>query len=312
MADSKENTVTKGEKGHSQRQPPPDWPEAHSTETDGKNSKTANHKDKGKNTGSMADRIQSSGRAMIQGAISDKGLPAVSLSQKGGGESSASANFVMHQTISESEQQEDRKASANMTQESFRLELGPQVSSDAFEAFAAGKTEKFDSYTTGILDAPEKDKSAMAQEALDGLDVVDLLSQPEIGHSHISEEPEEMTPTEVARLRAALFESGSSWPFWDQVLNFNPDFVARAAGSGENAHVYMGTTDAELAQSTWLRQWNNVLSSYTDEVWGDLSTLAMEAKQELQQCSHTQEMLGASTTALKRLRLILNHVRGKC
>lgn len=309
MADDGENMPMEGEV-HSQHQPSDDWLEEHGTSANGNTSNLSNDKGKGKNTVSIVDRLQSSGRAVIHSTISDKCIPNFPSSQKGGGESSASACLTTHQSISGTEKQRNRQASANMAQHSFRSDRDLQGTSNTFEAFAAGETSKPNLYTTDVLDAPRKDKSVMEQEALDGSDVVEFLSQPETGDLPISEVPEEMSPFEVARLQAALFGSGSSWPFWDRLLNFSPAFVVGVEGCGRDVDSYMGTSDAGLARSTWLRHWNDVLSSYTDEVWGDLGPLATEAKEELQQYTQTQESLEASTTALNRLRLILNHVRG--
>jgi hypothetical protein len=160
------------------------------------------------------------------------------------------------------------------------------------------------------LEASTKARSIKEQEALDGSDVVAYLSQPDDWESLPVEEPEELTVSEIARLQDALFGSGSTWPFWDQLLNFSPDFVASTAGSDRSAEMHMGTTDTELARSIWLKQWNDVLSSYTDEVWGDLGPLTTAVKRELQECTQTEVSQHPSTTALSRLRLILSHVRG--
>ncbi|KAG8409479.1 hypothetical protein J3459_017472 [Metarhizium acridum] len=310
MADDGENMPVKEGEVHSQQQPSEKWLEEQDTSANGNTSNLSNDKGKGKSTVSIVDRLQSSGRAIIHSAISDKCIPTFPSSQKEGGESSASACLATHQSISGTEQQRNRQASAVMPQQSFRSDRGLQGTSNTFEAFAAGETPKPNLHTTDVLDAPGKDKSVTEQEALDGSDVVHFLSRPETGDLPISEEPGEMTPSEAARLRAALFGSGSSWPFWDQLLNFSPAFVVEVEGCGRDADSYMGTSDVGLARSTWLRHWNDVLSSYTDEVWGDLAPLATEAKEELQQYTQTQESLEASTTALNRLRLILNHVRG--
>ncbi|KHN98594.1 uncharacterized protein MAM_03718 [Metarhizium album ARSEF 1941] len=308
MAENEGNMQTKEGEMCSQHESSGDWPEEDCTGANDENFNLSSDKGKGKSAGSMIDRLQSSGRGIIQGTITDKRMTAFSSSQKGGGESSASAHFTAHQSISGTEQQRNRQAPDNTAQQSFKSDRRSQGISDAFEAFEAGEKLKLDLYTPGIFDSPRKDRSVMEQEALDGSDVVAFISRSEVGDSVISEEPEEpeeLTPSEASRLREALFESGSSWPFWDQLLNFNPDFVVRADGSRREADIYMGTSDAELARSTWLRHWNDVLSSYTDEVWGDLGPLAAEAKGELEQNRHTQQSL-----ALNRLRLILTHVRG--
>ncbi|OAQ64152.1 hypothetical protein VFPPC_05476 [Pochonia chlamydosporia 170] len=276
--------------------------------TDNENLGLSNHKGKGKDASSMVDRFQSSGRTLFNSAMASQELPNISSNAKGGGESSTSAQITTHQSIFGIEQQRNGHSS-NPANRSFKSDRSSHGMTDAFETFAAGESPKADMNAANTLDTQSTGRSITQQEALDGSDVVELLLQPDIANSFPVDESEELTPLEAARLQDALFGSGSAWPFWDRLLNFNPDFVTGLEESGRSVEI-MGTTDAGLARSTWLKQWNDVLTSYTDEVWGDLEPLAMQAKEELEKATYTDELPDSSTAALDRLRLILKHLRG--
>ena len=159
--------------------------------------------------------------------------------------------------------------------------------------------------------------------AADGAAVVDLLSQPD-GYEAEAEAAAalplayEMSTAEMESLRVAIFESGaSSRPVpWDNLLNFtpsyvrNPDHGPQAAGEAE---LHLGTSDPQATQASWVREWSQVLSSYTDEVWGDLSPLAAEARREVDDLLITSSLSRDEPPqppkALSRLRMILAHVQ---
>lgn len=302
--------VDEGESGH-QPGASADGRSGNDIGTASKGPENSNGKGKVEDTASIADRVQSSGKAIFKSVMSDRGIPDVATNGKGNGESSASVHSTTHQSVFGTEHQRNRQSSA-MAQQSFRLDRGEHQTADAFEAFTAGESPKTDVgvHRSSPMETLAGNKSIMDQEALDGADVVDLLLRPDDVDSMLAQKSDELAPIEAARLQDALFGTGSTWPFWDQLLNFNPDFVVGSEDSGRNAEMHMGTSDTEIARSNWLRQWNDVLSSYTDEVWGDLGPLAAEAKRELEQCADTEEGSGPSITALARLRLILTHVRG--
>ncbi|KAL2137064.1 hypothetical protein VTI74DRAFT_9670 [Chaetomium olivicolor] len=170
----------------------------------------------------------------------------------------------------------------------------------------------------GTMDLPSQ--SVMEQEARDGADVVALLSSGgdldqvfEHVHAPASQE-------DLAGLRKALFGEGadrntSSIP-WDNMLNFIPEYLqshtALATRSGDALSMHLGSTDPDETWQAWIGQWSRVLTSYQDEVWGDLGALVEEARAEVQRIEEAKPGEKApEPAALLRLRAILGHLRGK-
>lgn len=162
------------------------------------------------------------------------------------------------------------------------------------------------------------------QEADDGAAVVDLLSRYEEEPPDYDQDPS-LSEKEIEQLRTALFGdaqggSGKSPALdWDHALNFIPDFV-RPDQSGdlnmekaEETYSALGVTHSPEASRIWVEQWEDVLSRYTDEVWGDLTPLVRTAQKELQELEKPREPEAElpSTKALSRLRQILGHVRAR-
>ncbi|KAJ4295771.1 hypothetical protein N0V88_004473 [Collariella sp. IMI 366227] len=162
-------------------------------------------------------------------------------------------------------------------------------------------------------------QSILEQEAKDGADVVALLLSDgdldqvfEQVHAPASEE-------DLAGLRKALFDEeaghGSSPIPWDNVLNFIPEYLqahtAPATSQGANLSLHLGSADPEEGWQTWIGQWSRVLTSYQDEVWGDLGALVEEARAEVQRIEETKAgEIPPKPKALLRLRAILGHLRG--
>ncbi|KAI1214030.1 uncharacterized protein F4807DRAFT_406418 [Annulohypoxylon truncatum] len=147
----------------------------------------------------------------------------------------------------------------------------------------------------------------------DGIDVVNLLDS---GYDEVDEAVTPLPDDEKIALRYHLFDdSGNSRRFpsqrgrWEDTLNFFPDFKADSNSSQELADL-LGTPDPGEARHVWISQWQCVLSSYTDEVWGDLSPLVNVAREELDSLSGPFEDLPSKPKALRRLQQILKHVRG--
>lgn len=166
--------------------------------------------------------------------------------------------------------------------------------------------------------AISKGKSVVEVEATDGAAVADILSQPD-DYSMlpaVEDQDEIISPDVDAKIRAALFNTGSSGRLpWDHLLNFTPSFIpapgssVRPAQSRAESAAHLGVVDQGEAAEMWLRGWSDVLSSYTDEVWGDLGALVQAAKHEVEQLS-TDSTGRTETPALSRLKMILGHVRG--
>lgn len=162
-------------------------------------------------------------------------------------------------------------------------------------------------------------RSAAEQETRDGEDVVALLStgeelEPDFGLS------EGISDSDLASLRKALFGEGSgditSAVPWGNVLNFIPIYFDRVAGSpsvqGLNElSMHFGAVDTDDAWQSWVDQWSCVLTDYQDEVWGDLGSLVLQARDEVKRLGEVQpEEKPPQLTALLRLRAILGHLRG--
>ncbi|RYP78285.1 hypothetical protein DL769_003221 [Monosporascus sp. CRB-8-3] len=150
----------------------------------------------------------------------------------------------------------------------------------------------------------------------DGSEVAKFLDS---GYRQIGDEDPEipLSTEEQAALRRALFLDGGQWRRqparhdWEDTLNFFPDFMLSGAWRCADVSRHLGTLDPEEARATWVNDWQDVLSSYTNEVWGDLSSLVGEAREELRALSKPNEQPAPSTAgALRRLQRILTHIRG--
>ena len=158
------------------------------------------------------------------------------------------------------------------------------------------------------------------QEARDGADVVALLSSDgdlDEVFEHVNEPPSQ---EDLAGLRKALFGDGEGQgaPLvsWDNVLNFIPEYLQAqtATGFGPEGHLsmHLGTADTDEAWQTWIGQWSRVLTSYQDEVWGDLGALVDEARAEVRQIEEVKPgEAPPQPKALLRLRAILGHLRSE-
>ena len=173
-----------------------------------------------------------------------------------------------------------------------------------------------------------------AQESRDGLDVVNLLS----ANGPPEEEPNyddiELAEDEATALKRALFGDSNGQPLpstqeWDNVLNFIPDYVrphttggydhdgtaGSASTKSHETQAALGMPHSSETTRLWIEQWHGVLTRYDDEVWGGLSPLVAQAREEVDQLKETEEAeeraaRPASTKALDRLRQILGHLRG--
>ncbi|KAI0839005.1 hypothetical protein F5Y06DRAFT_37336 [Hypoxylon sp. FL0890] len=160
---------------------------------------------------------------------------------------------------------------------------------------------------------PGQMSQSAAIMATDGMDVVSLLDS---GYDEVEDAEFFLTDDERVALRHRLFENGEASrrnpqrvEQWENILNFFPDIKTNSNGIQEYADL-LGTSDLEEARSIWINQWQRVLSSYTDEVWGDLTPLVDEAREELTSLSRSREASPAKPKALRRLQQILHHVRG--
>lgn len=162
--------------------------------------------------------------------------------------------------------------------------------------------------------------SVAEQQERDGLEVVRILSRLEKGVPNYEGEIV-VSETELKGLRQALFGDGSpaelSANDWDNALNFVPEilgdggFGSKGPDASADRYSHLGVTDPAEAGSLWLEQWNRVLTSYTDEVWGDLSGIVKRAQTEIEQVRQGSYFRPATAPAVQQLRSILTHVRAR-
>ncbi|XXG99092.1 Dynamin- GTPase protein [Hypoxylon texense] len=170
------------------------------------------------------------------------------------------------------------------------------------------------SHEPGAFSRQTVQTAAIAQS--DGMDVVDFLDS---GYNEVEETAMILTDDERIALRRRLFEDKETENTagtrqlrqWDNALNFFP-------GTGLDNHSIQeytdlfGTSDVEEAKSLWINQWRDVLSSYTDEVWGDLNPLVSLAREEVRPSRPSEDasLSPSKLKALRRLQTILAHIRG--
>ena len=153
--------------------------------------------------------------------------------------------------------------------------------------------------------------------AEDGSEVVDLLNS---GYDDALEVDLDarLSAEEQAALRRALFpddRQGKQNPAmerWGDLLDFTPGFLTQDRAGDIDMVNHLGTSEPEEARAIWVSHWQDVLSSYTDEVWGNLNALVGEAREELRVISESGEKEAGSheSGALRRLQQILSHIRG--
>lgn len=281
----------------------------------------SNGKGKGKETQSetskgIVERLQESGRMALNAVTTSQDWSGQGSDSKG----AAGASRSMEKSPVYSGETSSQRLRTTGPGESIRTTQNSGASAQAFDDFANSESTlqplPIDHHRPLV-----QDPSSMVsqQELMDGNDVVQLLNGPsdELSNEVFMPDPkaedDALTPQAVASLREALFgPTGNQYqPRWDSLLNFTPDF-ANDPGASFDAQLHMGTADPAEARDIWLGQWNNVLTSYTDEVWGDLGQLVEEALKEVEQLNSTEDIphRTSETKALDRLRQILGHVRG--
>ncbi|KAG5952412.1 hypothetical protein E4U58_000793 [Claviceps cyperi] len=272
--------------------------------------------DKGKEkyTVSSINRPQSSGDALLGYALSDlAAIFGTETGQKGTESSRSVSSYTAHQSSYGSHRPSHVEPFTSSGQ-SFRFANDANAATRTgaqFSAFVQGSGFSDSEHLGHLIAQPPKAAKPLKQRSLDGVDVVELLSRPERCEPPPRLEYDELKPVEAARLHEALFGSEIPRPIWDQLLDFNADFFVRPEISSEECKAHMGTPNVKEAGSIWLQQWSDVLLSYTNEVWGDLGSLAKDdAEREIEKSEQDNVASNAGLRALERLRLVLAHVRG--
>lgn len=255
---------------------------------------------------SISGRLQASGRMAANAAFGTQGLA----SAAAGSDKTGHWNHQQRATAEFALGESSRLRSDNGAGESLKAQGGSTMVQKSPSSFDEFMNESPHLAAASPLDPVSKGHAIQTQEQVDGSDVVGLLSQPDEPPS-LEDLDNSISEPEAARLREALFTQGSRQPVWDDLLNFNPDF-SQPAGSSDELVSHFGLHDPEAARDVWLQQWGDVLTRYTDEVWGDLGSLATKARQEIDDLANRDHSRSGSseTKALDRLRQILAHVRG--
>ncbi|KUI57246.1 hypothetical protein VP1G_04495 [Cytospora mali] len=269
-------------------------------------------------------------RSVLQGTPTTSDLANVATSGKQPGASSSS------RTIEQGESSSSAPAPSTFGSNAFRsgqADAHSAAEESAFSEFLNNTPAFVPAEPVGLeathyspgpsvyRDSAVTDISSVAvQQERDGIEVVRLLSQadeemPEYeGNIVVSE-------TELKNLRQALFEDGPNAQLsptdWNNALNFVPDFLRGDGADGEgmeaseNSYLNLGVTEPAEAGSLWLEQWNRVLTSYTDEVWGDLGDLVKRAQTEVERLKDSDKTRPTDAPAVQQLRSILTRVRAR-
>ncbi|KAF7544776.1 hypothetical protein G7Z17_g9683 [Cylindrodendrum hubeiense] len=294
-----------------------DKAESNASEGNGRVSNNTKGKDNDASIGasrSIANRLQASGRLALNAVTGGPDLASQQVGEKG----AASFSNIDRASSTAGEASSHRLRSAGMG-ESIRMQtpLNSSAASQAFNDFV-GSGSSLDFEQHHHQRPYQRDYSLAEQERVDGAAVVNLLDGPSdeldavlIGAHSDAADDDDLSPEAAAKLREALFNSTHLESRWDDMLNFTPDFLQPGA-SAEDAQLHLGTRDLNEARRVWLHQWSDVLSSYTDQVWGDLEPLAAEARREVEELASSEAIPDRTpeTKALDRLRQILAHVRG--
>jgi hypothetical protein len=277
-----------------------------------KNGSIQQGKGKDKEPG-LAERLQASGKLAFNTITNIQPLPNLAVADKVTGSSSGSSSSNTHRTDA-IESQKVRLSHQGNTVGSFRGGI-PQSAETGrtFDDFQ--QQHQPWSAGTSALSIETAPQAQAKQEASDGFAVVDLLSQPDVGvEAHVvAEQDQQLGPEEAASLRNALFGSQHEASAWNGLLDFSPEFIARPNAATADLQQHLGIKDATTARQLWAQQWADALSSYTDEVWGDLGPLVSDAKQEIEKLTQPMpeaDLIKSGTVAVDRLRQILAHVRG--
>ena len=160
-------------------------------------------------------------------------------------------------------------------------------------------------------------RTVTEQEKRDGEEVLSILSNPGTMDAPFEAAPAEesfdwgLSAEQLSQLRAMtkdIFpapEQHKSPPF-DHPLNLVPSLNGTTT-KGSTLHPN-ATSEPSAARHAWMEQWGDVLTRYTDEVWGDLLPLVKEARREVEDIENDPATT-EQPKALRRLGAILGHLR---
>ncbi|KAH7223439.1 hypothetical protein BKA60DRAFT_669500 [Fusarium oxysporum] len=285
------------------RQPPGAQPQ---NDTSAKSKGKATDNGSG-NSDSITSRLQASGRLALHAFGTGPDISG----QRPGEKASSSGSSITGRNSSSTGDASSHRLRSTAHGESLRSQtnLVSGASAEAFDAFfsADATLEVEDASQYGRLPnqshhIPSTPSAVLEQEKMDGAAVVNLLDDSSGGLDEAA-----------AKLRETLFPADSVFSGfrWDDLLNFNPEFLDQAGPEADfERQLHFGTTSADEVRNSYLEQWDKVLNGYTEYVWGDLEPLIAEARREVEEVKTQGLDAVPQTKALDRLRQILGHVRG--
>lgn len=271
----------------------------------------------GEQDGSFINRLRASTKMAANAATTGTTLPNILPAGKETGVSNISQSLERLGESSRNSRTISQRAEGAGA--SIRMVPDPQRSANAFDDFVNNSRSPMMEEANNLQQPSRWQGAGMPaaeHEAADGSAVLDLLSRPD-------EEPDwaaqaslddvELSPAAAEKLREALFNSADTKAIaWNDLLNFTPGYLVQSDRGPQTSHeadLHMGTSDMNVANKLWLQQWGDVLSAYSDEVWGDLGPLAAKAREEVASAERDGDGQGG-TKALERLKQVLAHVRG--
>ncbi|KAF5973676.1 hypothetical protein FBULB1_8159 [Fusarium bulbicola] len=274
---------------------------------------------------SITSRLQASGRLALHAFGTSPDISGQRPDEK----ASSSGSSITGRNSSSTGEASSHRLHSTAPGESLRSQanLVSGASAEAFDAFfnADSKLEVENASQHGRLPnqshhVPSTPSAISEQEKMDGAALVNLLDDSSgaldgvlLGAHDPDAEDEGFTPEAAAKLREALFTADSAFSGfrWDDLLNFNPEFLDQSGPEADfERQLHFGTTSADEVRNSYLDQWDKVLNGYTEYVWGDLEPLIAEARREVVGVKNQGLDAVPRTKALDRLRQILGHVRG--
>lgn len=257
---------------------------------------------------SAVDRLQSSSRMAFKSLVSNHNLPS-----QGSGSKAATSSQSAHPSLVSQGESSYHRLRPPTAGESLREPLKPEALSQ-FDDFLQGSA--LEPEPEQLIHRCHQDTAIAKQEAMDGAAVLELLDAPVAFETLEDMEASDKTlsPEAAQNLHEALFSTDSHGSRWDSLLDFTPNFLGDELADPSQLQLHLGIEDPAEARRVWLHQWGDVLSSYTDHVWGDLEPLVAEARREVERLDSQNDSSNSKTSgpkALNRLRMILAHVRGQ-
>jgi hypothetical protein len=175
-----------------------------------------------------------------------------------------------------------------------------------------------------ISSRPVGYRTVAEQESHDGEEVLSILSAPGDTNDPFEAPPEDdedydwgLSQEQVTQLRAMtkdiLPPPEPHIPISpEHPLNLVPNFEGTdLGGTAVTSQMHPGIDGQQLAaREAWREQWGDVLTRYTDEVWGGLLPLVKEARREVEELQSSEPAAG-QTKAIRRLGAILGHLQKK-